>query len=396
MEKIYIGIYGAVNSGKSSLINRLCGQDIAIVSPVRGTTTDPVKKLIEIDGIGPCVLIDTAGIDDATALGTTRIAKTLQTLDIIDIAILVINNEPAPQDIELLNKLKALKKPFVIVNNKADLPSYKPFNFEGAQVLPFSALGGDVKPLLAALKPLKTKGLGRVLLDDIIKEGDSIVLVVPIDSAAPHGRLIQPQVNTLRNILDNKAIATVLQPQQLAGYLASCPKKPRLVITDSQAFKEVAAIVPQDIPLTGFSILFARFKGNFDAYLKGARAINNLKEGDKVLILESCSHSAITCEDIGRVKLPKLIEKKSGQKLNFTIIPNLEQLPSDLGAYALAVQCGGCMVTAAQLAARIGKIQAQNIPVTNYGMAIAYCTGIFERAVKPFILPEETRCVSLF
>lgn len=385
MDKIYIGIYGGVNSGKSSLINRLSGQNTAIVSPERGTTTDPVKKLMELDGIGPAVLIDTAGVDDDTALASSRVGKTLQTLDIVDMAVLVLGGGIMGEaNKKLISLFKKKNIPFLIVNNKSDLSDFKKPEGLSETVVEFSAkTAPNVKPILEALKKLKPQTEKQILLDDKISSGDIVVLVCPIDSAAPAGRLILPQVKAIRNILDNKAVSVVLQPGELAAFL-KLPLKVKLVVTDSQAFKEVSAIVPPEIPLTSFSILFARLKGNLPMYLKGTNALSSLKDGDKVLILESCNHSAITCEDIGRVKLPALISKKSGKKLEFKIIPGLEPLPEDLSSYALAVQCGGCMVTKNQLKQRVAALAEAGVPVSNYGVMIACCTGILPRVTEIF------------
>lgn len=385
MDKLHIGIYGSVNSGKSSLINRLSGQNTAIVSPERGTTTDPVRKLIELDSLGPCVLIDTAGLDDNTVLSSQRVAKTLQTLDLIDIAILVIScGIIGKAERNLLNLFAQKDIPFLIVNNKSDLPNFKEVDGFKEKSVNFSALKSpDVKEILSALARLRPAAEEDVLLDDKISRGDMVVLVCPIDSAAPKERLILPQVKAIRNILDNNAVSVVLQTGELAGFLKSNPKV-KLVVTDSQAFKEVSGIVPQSIPLTSFSMLFARLKGNLDLYLEGAEHLNGLKDGDKVLILESCNHSALTCEDIGRVKLPKLISAKSGKKLEFKIISGLEPLPENLKEYAMAVQCGGCMVTKKQLARRVAALLKAGVPVSNYGVMIALCTGILPRVSEPF------------
>lgn len=387
MDKLYIGIYGSVNSGKSSLINKISGQDIAIISDKAGTTTDPVKKLIELAGLGPVVLIDSAGINDTTDLGKARVAKTMETIPLIDMAIIVAAlGVLTEQDLELADTLKTKNIPFFIINNKSDAPNFTSLVFGGAQVIDFSAKEAkDVKIILDTIKNLKPKyhAQKEVLLDDIVVDGDIVVFVTPIDAAAPKGRLILPQVNAIRNALDNNVISVVLQVAQLEAFL-KLPVKVKVVITDSQVFKEVSEIVPKEIPLTSFSILFARLKGDFNAYLKGAGAISALKEGDKVLILESCSHSALTCEDIGRVKIPKLIEKKSGKKLNFKVIPALDPLPSDLKSYSLVVQCGGCMVTRNQILNRIGAGLEAGVPVTNYGIAIAYCTGILDRVSEIF------------
>jgi [FeFe] hydrogenase H-cluster maturation GTPase HydF len=387
MEKLHIGIYGSVNSGKSSIINKLAGQNIALVSDTAGTTTDAVKKTIELMGIGPSVLIDTAGINDITALGPARSGAAMRTLDIIDMAVIVADGGVlTSQDSALIETLRSRGIAFFIINNKSDKPDFKPLDVNGIDVLPFSALKeNSVEKILELIKKHKPAHLSQkqILLDDIIGQGDIIALVCPIDSAAPKGRLILPQVNALRNVLDNRAVAVVLQAGELADFL-KLGLKIKLIVTDSQAFKEVSEIVPPEIPLTSFSIVFARIKGDFELYLRGAAAIDKLKEGDKILILESCTHSANTCEDIGRVKLPNLIRKKSGKNLGFTIVPNLEKLPDDLNSYALAVQCGGCMVTRSQIMTRINRLAAANVPVTNYGIAIAHCTGILERVIQIF------------
>lgn len=382
MEKLYIGIYGSVNSGKSSLINRLAGQEIAIVSSKEGTTTDPVKKLIELDGIGPCVLIDSAGINDSTELGTARVDKTMQTVDIIDMAIVVADaGVLTEEDKKLIGVFNQKNKPFFVVNNKKDKDNYKTLTVDGTEVYEFSCKEDkDVKALLKAIQKYRPGYITKkqVLLDDLIEKDDVVVLVTPIDSAAPEGRLILPQMNAIRNVLDNNAINVVVQVEQLATFL-KLPVKVKLVVTDSQAFKEVSKIVPPEIPLTSFSIIFARMKGNFEHYVAGVRKIAKLNDGDKVLILESCSHSGISCEDIGRVKLPKMIQEISGKKLNFKIVTNLDPLPEDLASYGLVVQCGGCMVTKNQLGNRIEKVKEAGVPVTNYGVTIAYCTGILDR-----------------
>ncbi len=392
MEKLYIGIYGSVNSGKSSLINRLAGQEIAIVSEKEGTTTDPVKKLIELDGIGPCVLIDSAGINDSTELGAARIDKTMQTVDIIDMAIIVADaGILTEEDKNLITLFKEKNKPFFVINNKKDKGNYKTLTVEGTEVYEFSCTKDkDVKALLKAIQKYRPGYAVKklVLLDDLIEKDDVIVSVTPIDSAAPEGRMILPQMNVIRNVLDNNAINVVVQVEQLAAFL-KLPVKVKLVITDSQAFKEVSKIVPPEIPLTSFSIAFARMKGDFEYYVQSVRKIAKLKDGDKVLILESCSHSGISCEDIGRVKLPKMIREISGKTLDFKIITNLDPLPQDIASYGLVVQCGGCMVTKNQLQTRIQNIKEAGVPVTNYGVTIAYCTGILDRVTEIFKIPVE-------
>lgn len=386
MDKLYIGIYGSVNSGKSSLINKLSGQNTAIVSSERGTTTDPVRKLIELDGLGPCVLIDTAGIDDTTALSKERISKTMQTLDIVDIALYVFDGgKVSAQDEKMLALIKSKQLPLLLVNNKCDLPDFKELRGEYYPALSFSAGNADkADVILKALKAIKPQTEKQILLDDKIKKGDIVVLVCPIDCAAPKDRLILPQVKTVRNILDNRAVSIVLQPEELESFLKlNLPV--RLVITDSQAFKQVSQIVPPQIPLTSFSILFARLKGNLPLYLQGTKAAENLKDGDRILILESCNHSANTCDDIGRVKLPKLISAKSGKRLDFTVVAGLEPLPEDLSSYALAVQCGGCMITKHQLKQRVEKLIQAGVPLSNYGVMMAYCNGILPRVSEIFL-----------
>ncbi len=425
MKLRHIGIFGKRNVGKSSLINMLLGQEVAIVSPQAGTTTDPVKKRMEIPDIGPIQLIDTAGVDDLGEVGAKRVEKSLKVIDEIDMAILVFTqNVFGKEEKDLLLKFKENDVPVVVVHNQSDLVPLDCgvagdlTNMYGCDVLEFSCRMTDeqeqrdaVDMLMAFIvKGLLLSGRERTIMEGLVEEGDNFVLVCPIDSEAPAGRLILPQVMAIRDILDNGGVATVLQPEQLEGYLqkcgvlpvdgtcgvdgpaacdgasatletgaAGCVQRPKMVVTDSQVFKQVAAIVPQELPLTSFSVLMARAKGNFQEYIKGVSAIDNLKEGDNILVLESCTHHT-SCDDIGRVKIPAMLQKKSGCKLNFTFVSGLDELPP-LDGFSLVLQCGGCMVTARQLNNRIKKVISAGIPVTNYGMCIAYVTGIFSRAV---------------
>ena len=389
MNKVHIGIFGRRNQGKSMLINALAGQDIAIVSDVAGTTTDPVKKSMEIFGIGPCVLVDTAGLDDSGEVGEKRVAKSLESLKIIDIALLLISdNQIGQAEEEVIEQFKHYELPYIIVHNKADLqPLTADFRQQltryGVPVIDCSAATKQgVDELVQAIVQTTPASAYRQenLLDEIIHEGETIVLVMPQDSEAPEGRLILPQVQVIRNILDNRAIAVCLQPSELANYLVG--NKPDLIITDSQAFGEVAKIVPAAIPLTGFSIVLARSKGNFDKFIQGTQHLRHLRDGDTILMLESCTHLS-SCEDIGRQKIPRLIRQFTGKQLNFQFVAALSPLPP-LDNIQMAIQCGGCMVTKRQLMNRIKEITDRGIPVSNYGMTLSMVNGIFDRATEIF------------
>lgn len=390
--KPHIGIFGRRNCGKSSLINRLTGQDIAIVSDTAGTTTDPVKKSIEIFGIGPCVLVDTAGIDDVGELGRQRVEKTLKVLDEIDCAVLVIaeNRFGEPEE-QLLSRMKVLAVPFLIVHNKADEEPLKPElqqeierKFE-CKVLDFSVLkNDDIQPIVELLKTtIPESAYQKVsLLGGIIKPNEVVVLVCPVDSEAPEGRLILPQVMAIRDVLDNECICVVLKETHLEQYLRTMPR-PALVVTDSQVFGMVSRIVPTEIPLTSFSIVMARLRGDFDNYMKGTPHLSQLKDGDKVLLLESCTHHS-TCDDIGRVKLPRMILKFTGKDIRFEYVSGLSPIVGP-EQYAMAIQCGGCMSTRKQLLNRTNLFVKAGIPISNYGMALAYMNGIFDRVMQPFV-----------
>lgn len=392
----HIGIFGRRNVGKSSIINLLLGQNFAIVSSQAGTTTDPVKKRMEIPGVGPVQLIDTAGIDDKGSLGQMRVEKSLKLAQEVDLALLVFTgNIFGKEEKELLAMFKESEVPVVIVHNQSDIIPLDTGvagdlnNIYDCDVVEFSCSLIDEQQQRDAVDMLVsfiTKGLilssgERSIMQGLVEEGDNFLLVCPIDSEAPQGRLILPQVMAIRDILDNGGIATVMQPEQLRRYFANPLQNIKMVVTDSQVFKRVAEIVPPEVTLTSFSVLMARAKGPYEEYLKGAKKISQLKEGDKILILESCTHHT-SCEDIGRVKIPAMLRKSiGGKELNFTFVSGLDELPP-LEEFALVLQCGGCMVTRRQLCNRIKRVIEAGIPVTNYGMAIAYLTGIFERVTN--------------
>lgn len=371
--KPHIGIYGRTNSGKSTLINKLTGQPIAIVSSQAGTTTDPVKKSIEIFGIGPVVLIDTAGIDDTSELGKQRVEKTYQTLKEIDCAILVVaDNHYGEPENQMIQQFKEYDIPYLVVNNL----------FEGTlkdDAINLNALKDSPQPVVEALKKTIPESSYKKasMLGGIVKPNDVVVLVTPIDDEAPEGRLILPQVMAIRNALDNNCICVVLKETNLQQYFNTMPW-PNLVVTDSQAFAFVGKIVPEAVPLTSFSILLARLRGDFDNYLKGTPYLSQLKDGDKILMLESCTHE-ISCGDIGRVKLPALIRKFTGKNIQFDYVAGLSPI-NNIKQYAMAIQCGGCVATRKQLLNRTNLAVRAGVPISNYGMAIAYMTGIFERA----------------
>lgn len=384
--KPHIGIFGRRNNGKSSLINAITGQETAIVDSLAGTTTDPVKKSIEIFGIGPVVIIDTAGIDDEGTIGQKRIQKSLEVLKTIDFAILVITNHTLGEPEQmLLDKFNEFEIPFLIVNNKTDQEagaSGEP-NIN-LNILPVSAkTGTGISEMLDELvrKMPPSAYISHSLLGDLIQANDTVVLITPIDNEAPEGRLILPQVQMIRDILDNDAIAVVLKEDKIADYLQNNPA-PKLVVTDSQMFGRVAPSVPENIPLTGFSIVLAHHKGDFEHYLEGTPHLDKLQDGDHILMLESCTHLT-SCEDIGRGKLPKWIQKHTGKQLHFDFVSGLNELPN-IEKYAMVIQCGGCMITKKQIMNRLKPAVEHGIPVSNYGMVIAYLNGIFERAVKPF------------
>jgi [FeFe] hydrogenase H-cluster maturation GTPase HydF len=396
-QKPHIGIYGRRNNGKSSLINSLAGQDIAIVSDQPGTTTDPVKKSFEITEFGPVVLVDTAGIDDTGDLGSKRVDRTLRTLEIIDLAILVItHNSWGNYEDSLIKKFRDLEIPFIIVLNKSDLQETTfqfrekvraasgsvPFEYSSIDRLNYEELIDLIRITIPEHSYKNPSMLG-----DLIKYGDIVILITPIDVEAPAGRLILPQVQAIRDILDNDAVAIVLKEREVDSFLKKTKIKPALAITDSQVFVKADASIPANIPLTSFSILLARFKGDFENYLKGTPKISSLKDGDRVLILESCTHH-VACDDIGRMKIPRWISNFTGKSIEYDVVAGLDTLPRPIFDYSLVIQCGSCMITRKQLHNRLNPAIKAGIPVTNYGMAIAYVQGIYKRAIAPFVKGE--------
>jgi len=391
--KPHIGIFGRRNYGKSSLINTLANQDIAIVSDIAGTTTDPVKKSMEIADLGPVILVDTAGIDDDSDLGKERIRKSLLQISQIDLAILVIVNSVFESfEEDLIQTFSKNDVPYLIVQNKMDL-----FPIDSAKsnalaiclqvpVIHFSCINrNNVDTLHQEINKMMPRNALHFnsLVGDIIKKDDVVLLVTPIDTEAPVGRMILPQVQVIRDVLDNHAVVVTLRETELRNYLKVMHPKPVLVITDSQVFELVNSIVPAEIPLTGFSVVLARQKGNFEAYLKGTPKLAELKEGDRVLLLESCTHH-VSCDDIGQVKIPKWLDKFSNKKIEYEMVSGLESLKRPITDYAMVIQCGGCVITQKQVKNRLRPAIEAGIPVTNYGLAIAFMHGIFERATAPF------------
>ncbi len=392
--KPHIGIFGRRNNGKSSLINVLTQQEIAIVSGIPGTTTDPVKKSMEIPGIGPVVLIDTAGIDDEGDIGSLRMKKTLDTLKVIDMALLVItSNTFGEYEEKLVEQFRDFEVPYLIVHNKSDLQvldqdmAGKIRDKWQVPIIDFSAnFPIELENLVTVIKSEIPRSAYKKpsLLGDLLSYGDIVLLITPIDIEAPEGRMILPQVQAIRDILDNDCVSVVLKEREVDAFLKKTGIRPKLAITDSQVFLKADASVPKEIPLTSFSIMLARHKGDFDRYLEGTPKISELNDGDRLLLLESCSHH-VSCDDIGRVKIPRWISNFTGKKLEFDVVAGLDNLPRPIEEYALVIQCGGCMITHKQLINRLKPAVNKNIPVTNYGMAIAYVHGIYHRAVAPFV-----------
>ncbi|MFY9402617.1 MAG: [FeFe] hydrogenase H-cluster maturation GTPase HydF [Candidatus Omnitrophota bacterium] len=387
--RLHIGIFGKRNTGKSSLINALIGQDVAVVSDVAGTTTDPVYKAIEILPIGPCVLIDTAGIDDAGILGEERVKRTQKVLRKTDIGVIVVEPDTIIDKFEeeLIGAFKVKKTPFIFVLNKSDLKGDKAKNYFSLKKIDFlqvSAkfnLGIDtLKQKIMKLMPLDWSPFP--LVADIIEEKDAVILVCPIDSAMPQGRLILPQVQVMREILDRNAVPIITRETELKDSLALLKRKPKLVITDSQVFEIVRDILPKDYPLTSFSIIFARNKGDLGIFVEGVYAIKELKDGDEILIAEVCTHH-IQDEDIARTKIPTWLMHFTKKDLHYTIVAGGD-FPEDLRRFKLIISCGGCMVNRQEIMYRVIKAKAQGVPITNYGVLIAYLSGILERAISPF------------
>ena len=392
-ERVHIGFFGLRNAGKSSVVNAVTGQSLSLVSETKGTTTDPVQKAMELLPIGPVVIIDTPGIDDVGTLGEMRVKRALQVLDKTDIAILVVDAEKGLQqaDQELLKLFEEKKIPHITVYNKSDLlatvTSLPEKQQEKNDAIYVSAKNGDqiyeLKERIGALATaVSAKADEKRILADLIQPEDVVVLVVPIDSAAPKGRLILPQQQTIRDVLESGAISVVARETELPQTLLALGKKPALVITDSQAFQKVNADTPADVPLTSFSILFARYKGDLKEAVHGAAQLDKLQDGDTVLISEGCTHHR-QCGDIGTVKLPNWIRNYTGKELSFEFTSGGE-FPEDLSPYALVVHCGGCMLNEREMKVRIARAVAQNVPITNYGICIAQVHGILKRSVELF------------
>lgn len=389
--RLHIGIFGKTNVGKSSLLNRITNQDVSIVSNIAGTTTDVVEKTMELLPIGPVNFLDTAGINDSTALSSERIEKTMKIINRTDVAIVVCDyNGIDDYERNLIEKFNELKIPFMIFINKTDekYPSdsiIEDLKNYTKHILLSSVKTDDlivfkIKELLVKLLPEDFVNSPKIV-GDLIPQGSTAILVIPIDKEAPKGRIILPQVQTLRDLLDNNCVSVVVKESELKSATDNLKIAPSLVVTDSQAFKNVSEIVPDNIPLTSFSILFARLKGDLNAFSQGAKAIEKLQDGDRVLILESCTHHAIE-DDIGRVKIPNLLRKKTGKNL---IIDNIagHDFP-DISKYKLIIHCGACMTNKREVLSRILLASENNVPITNYGICISYCLGILPRALKIF------------
>ena len=390
-ERVHIGFFGKRNAGKSSVMNAVTGQKLAVVSEVKGTTTDPVYKTMELLPLGPVVMMDTPGIDDEGELGTLRVKKSWQVLNKTDAAVLVIDagEGVSPEDKRMLERIREKEIPYVVALNKAELveaedirKAKEALDVPEELLLPVSAEKGtgihELKEKIAEVAG-KEENKKR-LVGDMLSPGDLVVLVVPIDSAAPKGRLILPQQQTIRDVLESGAISVVTRETELKETLASLGRKPRLVITDSQAFGKVSADTPEDIWLTSFSILMARYKGNLDILLEGVRALDTLKDGDTVLISEGCTHHR-QCDDIGTVKIPQWIREYTGKKLHFATTSGTE-FPDELGEYSLIVHCGGCMLNEREVQYRLKCATDQEVPITNYGMLIAQVHGILKRSLE--------------
>lgn len=400
--RLHIGLFGRRNTGKSSLLNALCGQTVSLVSDVAGTTTDPVEKAAELKPLGPVLFVDTAGSDDEGALGALRVARTRAVLERIDAGIVVAPaGDFGAEEEALLAELSRRGVPAIVVLNKADLIASDRGASDAIAFDPIAALPADVRARAAAVvATVAPRGEGiddlrRALVDalraaaadppdllgDLVPPGRLAVLVVPIDSAAPRGRLILPQVQALRDALDHGAFSLVVRERELAAALATLREPPALVVTDSQAFLKVAAEVPPEVPMTSFSILLARQKGDLGTFARGCLAIETLRPGDRILVAEACTHHP-TLEDIGRIKIPRWLEQKVGGPLVFDTVAG-QDFPDDLAPYRMVIHCGSCMLTRRAVLARIARCRAAGVPIANYGMTIAYSLGIFARALAP-------------
>lgn len=399
-ERVHIGFFGRRNAGKSSVMNAVTGQDLAVVSDVRGTTTDPVYKSMELLPLGPVVMMDTPGIDDEGELGALRVRKSYQVLNKTDAAVLVIDGTvgAAPEDMALLERIREKNIPCVIVVNKKEAaeeailkktvdqlcPEKDGSEESAAQVICVSAATGEGIPELKELiaSAARKEEPERYIVRDLLDPSDTAVLVVPIDKAAPKGRLILPQQQTIRDILEADAVSVVVKETELKNVLGQFREKPKLVITDSQAFEKVAADTPEDILLTSFSILFARYKGDLAAVVKGVTALDTVEDGDVILISEGCTHHR-QCDDIGTVKLPRWIREYTGKEIRIETTSGTE-FPDELTKYKMIIHCGGCMLNEREMKYRLKCAEDQGVPMTNYGIAIAFMKGILKRSVEVF------------
>lgn len=383
-DRIHIGFFGLRNAGKSSLVNAITGQALSVVSDVAGTTTDPVKKAMELLPLGPVVIIDTPGLDDEGMLGELRVQKAREVLATVHIAVLVVDATKGLSDLDntLVSLFEERKLPYIIALNKCDLLPAAPAA-EGVRYPVSASTGAGVHELKEAIAShAKVLGNSRKLVADLLSPDDLVVLVIPIDESAPKGRLILPQQNTIRDILDSHCTVVACQDTELTKTLSMLAVKPALVITDSQAFGRVAKDVPAEIPLTSFSILFARYKGDLPALVRGAAALSRLKDGDKVIIAEGCTHHR-QCRDIGSVKIPRWVEQFSGAKPTYTFTSGGE-FPHDLSDYKLIIHCGGCMLNEKEMAHRMETANKAGVPMVNYGVAIAHMHGILKQSLAPF------------
>ncbi len=379
-DRVHIGFFGMRNAGKSSLVNAVVGQELSVVSEVKGTTTDPVRKAMELLPLGPVVIIDTPGLDDEGELGEKRVTKARRVLNYADIAVLAVDASVGMSELdrELVRTIEKKKIPYITVFTKADLIKDK----RDGELYVSAATGEGIEELKNRLASLLPSDNDRRIVADLISEGDIVVLVTPIDKAAPKGRLILPQQQTIRDILDTGAIPVVCRDTELALTLSKLTAAPRLVITDSQAFGKVARNIPEEIPLTSFSILFARYKGDLQRTVRGAFSLDKLKDGDRVLISEGCTHHR-QCGDIGTVKLPLWISEYTGKKLEFEFTSG-KDFPEELSRYSLIVHCGGCMLTEREVQYRAALAEDLGVPFTNYGIVIAHTHGILRRSLEPF------------
>ena len=391
--RLHIGFFGKRNAGKSSLVNKIIGQELSVVSNVKGTTTDVNQKSMELLPVGPITLLDTAGIDDIGELGSLRVEKTKKALLRCEVVVFVSDFEPLTEiEKNFLSEIKNKNIPIISVINKNDLGQINPLDFEflvqnANVVLNTSAIKKDnfvVEFISSLIKIVPDEFVNsKIIMSDIVHENETAVLVIPIDKEAPKGRIILPQVNAIREMLDNNSISIVVTPDKLKQVIDNQKIKPKLVVCDSQAFKEVAEIVPDDIMLTSFSILFARLKGDLKTLYLGAEKIDKLKDNDTILILESCSHHPVE-DDIGRVKIPKLLRAYTNKKLNFEHYSG-HDFPTSIEKYSLIIHCGACMTTRREVLNRINIAKENNVEITNYGITIAKCLGILKRAIKPVV-----------